>query len=168
MFSLRRIRFLRGNPHAETYHLSWGLWLRRALAATILFTVSWLSLTDSDGLRAHEFTHFLAQLTRATHIPMDKWVHAIMYFAVCGAFWIAFPSTRRFSAPWAAFCCATLWGFLIECAQGFFTALGIIHRNFDWLDALANACGALLATLCILVWLLLWRRLLAAYRRIHP
>ncbi len=137
--------------------ISW-LWVRRCFAASVLFAVTWASLTDADGLRAHEMTHLLANIYRMTGIPMDKIVHFFMYFGVCGALWMAFPTrVKKIPSPWVAFILATLWGVLMECLQWLETQLGWGQRGFDILDMLANLCGALTATRSILLALLLWQ-----------
>ncbi len=144
----------------QTLKVSW-LWVRRSFAASVLFAVTWASLTDADGLRAHEVTHLLANIYRMTGLPMDKIVHFLMYFGVCGALWMAFPArVKNIPSPWAACILATLWGALMECLQWLETRLGWGQRGFDILDMLANLCGALTATGCILLALLLWQQLI--------
>ncbi len=144
------------------------LWLRRLFAAAVLFSVTWGSLTDADGLRAHEMVHLLANLYRATEIPIDKWIHGMMYFGVCGSLWMALPSRiRHLPSPLIAFLGASFWGFLMECAQWVFTQLGWAKRNFDLLDICANLCGAFVATLLILLFLFLLHHLVHLYKTLY-
>lgn len=142
------------------------LLLRRALAGVILAGVTWLSLTDSDGLRAHEVLHILVRIYRATGVAMDKQVHAAMYFAVCGAVWLAMRHRpNAWPTPLKAFLFATGWGMLMEFAQLAETALGWGRRGFDVADMVANACGAAAAALiCATLWPL-WQGSCALWRK---
>ncbi len=134
------------------------LWVRRLFAVAVLGVVTWSSLTDTDGLRAHEMAHFLAHLHRMTGFAMDKIAHFLMYFGVCGALWSAFPSrVKGLPSVVAAFIGANLWGFLMECVQGIETLFGLGQRRFDLWDMVANGCGAMVAMGVILLMCSLWR-----------
>ena len=135
-----------------------GLWLRRGFAGLILSAVTYLSLADSDGMRQHEVLHLLVRIYRATGIAMDKQVHAAMYFAVCGALWLAMRhQPKGWPTPLKAWLMATGWGVLMEFAQLAETALGLGQRGFDVADMAANACGAAAAALLCALWLALAR-----------
>jgi len=80
---------------------------------------------------------------------MDKLVHALMYAALSLSFYHALsPSARRRPAPLLALAaCASLYGALLECAQGLLTQ----SRAMDPLDALANTAGAFSVILAIML-----------------
>ncbi|MBQ9694079.1 MAG: VanZ family protein, partial [Kiritimatiellae bacterium] len=102
--------------------------------------------------------HFLTYCYHLTGIVIDKLAHFLMYFAVCGALWIALPARfYHIPSPLWAFLIATLWGLLMEVLQGVLTSLHIISRAFDLHDAVANLLGAAAASLCTSTLMLLWR-----------
>lgn len=74
----------------------------------------------------------------------DKYVHFVFYF-VFTVLWIkAFKDSGNKSKIVAAvFCAAVSYGILIEICQALFTN----SRSADFLDVLANTCGALIAVL---------------------
>ncbi len=131
------------------------LWIRRAIALAMFGLITWLSLTDSSGLRHHEMMHWLTGIQRATGAEQDKIVHFLMYFALTGALWLSLPwRVRRLPSPAVAFVVASLWGVLMEFAQLAETRLGWGSRSFDVGDMAANALGAAAAALpLLLLWL---------------
>ncbi len=142
--------------NASIWHRLW-FWGRQAIAVGVLSMVTWLSLTDSDGMRQHELMHLLVKIHRLTGLQPDKIVHMAMYFCVCGALWIALPGRLwRCPSPVWAFVFATMWGVLMELMQALVTMLGWAQRGFDWQDMLANAVGALLATFLTGCVMILW------------
>lgn len=130
------------------------LWSRRGLALAMIGLITWLSLTDSSGLRHHELMHWLVCIERATGAAQDKIVHFFMYVTLSGALWLSLPwRVRRLPSPLIAFLAAATWGVLMEFAQLAETLLGWGSRSFDVGDMVANALGAATTTLPLL---LLW------------
>lgn len=127
---------------------------RRGIALAMVCVITWLSLTDTSGLRQHELMHWLVNVQRATGAEQDKIVHFLMYAALTGAVWLSLPwRVRRLPSPVAAFAAASLWGVLMEFAQLAITCLGWGNRSFDVGDMAANALGAASAAAPLL---LLW------------
>ena len=84
---------------------------------------------------------FFSRLGNAPSIPhVDKWIHALIYAVLSLALYHALsPEARkRPGPPLAVAAAASLYGALMELAQGFFTH----SRGQDPMDALANTMGA--------------------------
>ena len=84
---------------------------------------------------------FFSRFSNSSSIPhLDKWIHALIYAALSLALYHALsPEARkRPGPPLAAATAASLYGALMELAQGFFTR----SRGQDPMDALANTVGA--------------------------
>ena len=84
---------------------------------------------------------FFSRFSNSSSIPhVDKWIHALIYAALSLALYHALsPEARkRPGPPLAAATAASLYGALMELAQGFFTR----SRGQDPMDALANTVGA--------------------------
>lgn len=93
---------------------------------------------------------FFSRFSNSSSIPhVDKWIHALIYAALSLALYHALsPEARkRPGPPLAAAAAASLYGALMELAQGFFTR----SRGQDPMDALANAVGAFGVILVIML-----------------
>jgi len=93
---------------------------------------------------------FFSRFGNSSFIPhLDKWIHALMYAALSLSLYHALsPEARkRPGPPLAAAAAASLYGALMELAQGFFTR----SRGQDPMDALANAVGAFGVILVIML-----------------
>lgn len=79
----------------------------------------------------------------------DKVVHFGFYFVFTLLWYKYFRALNkaRFSARIQVFLFAVIWGLLIECVQGLFTA----ERSAELLDAIANISGSAIAV--VLLWL---------------
>ncbi len=79
---------------------------------------------------------------------IDKAVHVCMYFGMSGMLWLEFlRAHRRDNTPlwhaWVgALLCPVLFSGVVELLQEYCTT----YRGGDWMDFLANAAGALLAS----------------------
>lgn len=84
---------------------------------------------------------------------LDKVVHMGMYFGMSGMLWWEFFRSHNGRLPmrraWiGAFLCPVLFSGSVELLQQYCTT----YRSGDWFDFLANAAGALLASLfCVYV-----------------
>lgn len=154
------------NFYQRHYPLLQHLFLRtrQCFAVCILLCVTYLSLSDSDGMRQHEVMHFLVSIHRIVGCEVDKIVHFLMYFAVSGALWIALPARLcHLPSPLCACLIATCWGFLMELLQALLTWLAWASRAFDLMDAFANFLGATTAALCAALCMWIWKRFITPH-----
>lgn len=93
---------------------------------------------------------FKPPTTELSTIPnLDKLAHICMYFGMSGMLWLEFiRSHRDHSSPmwhaWVgAFLCPVLFSGCVELLQEYCTT----YRGGDWMDFVANATGATLASL---------------------
>ena len=92
---------------------------------------------------------FIACLWPGKELPqsdipfIDKWVHFALFAPFCFLWLLSWPSSS-FSRLFIILLFGCFAGFLVEIFQKMFPALG---RNYDFMDILADAVGALLGVL---------------------